>query len=297
MLTKPTRDRLHAHPECSDLIVNSTHQALTHSTPRRMLLVGYPARLCFYAACTALLMHLVLQLVSLGDLKTLSSENGPIEVSQIVVLILAGLLAGIASTVSKENRTLNTCLAVVFLCAAGREADDWFATYFFDDAYKWLVCLPLMVLAAFLCWKSRTHLYYEMITFLSKPHATLIIFSILMVVTLGQTLDRSSFWPNVDSSPSLGNQKAVVEETLELFAYLTLLFGANELLVHTLLQRRTRSNRDNWTHLISRWSEEQQEGDNPGLIRNPHLARNPTPELTDGSVILEESKLRGRNAG
>ena len=37
-----------------------------------------------------------------------------------------------------------------------------------------------------------------------------------MVVTLGQTLDRSSFWPNVDSSPSLGNQKAVVEETLEL---------------------------------------------------------------------------------
>lgn len=254
-----------------------------------MLLVGYPARLCFYAACTALIMRLVLQLVSLGDLKTLASENGPIENCQIIVLILASLLAGLASTVSIENRTLNTCLAVVFLCAAAREADDWFATYFFDDAYKWLVCLPLMVLAASLCWKSRTHLYYQMIAFLSKPYATLIIFSILMVVTLGQTLDRSSFWPDVDSSPSLGNQKAVVEETLELFAYLTLLFGANELLIHTLLQRCTRSNRDNWIQLISRWSEEQQEVAKPRLTRNPHIAGDPTPELTDGSVILEET--------
>ncbi len=218
---------------------------------RRYLANGLPLRMSVYAALTALAMHATLLIVSRESLATLASENGPIEISQIVILLMSAILASISAFFTVHHRTVLFILASLMFCAAAREADDWFAEWFFDDSYKWFVCLPLLLASAYQSWKHRDTLYYESLGFLSRSSGTLIVFSMLMIATLCQTLDRTSFWPTIASNPSFGDQKSVIEEAAELFGYLLMLFGINELLVQSWQERRSEKLRLTWRSLIS----------------------------------------------
>lgn len=210
---------------------------------RRPLRIGYPIRLLSYAAMTGIIMHLCLLMVSRESMQILASEDGPIEIAQIILLVISGTLASISAIFAVQNRTVIFILAAGIFCAASREADDWFARLIFDDSYKWFVCLPLLSAAAYRAWQNRETVYQEVFNFLSQPYASTIAFSVIMVATLCNTFDRSSFWPAMAMHPNLGDQKAVIEETAELFSYLILLFGMNELLIHSWLGRSSESRR------------------------------------------------------
>lgn len=205
------------------------HPIVAH--PERGPALGYPIRMLIYAAIAALTMHLTLQVVEKDSLEHLASENGPIEIAQFAILILAASIAAYASKISPHLSTAIFSLSAGLFCAASREADDWFASMVFDDAYKWLVCLPLIAVVSLKFWKSRETIYHQCNEILSKPYGTTLAFTILMIGTLCQTLDRSSFWPTISVDPIVGDQKSVIEETVELFGYLLILFSTMELTI------------------------------------------------------------------
>ena len=243
------------------------------ASPRRMLTVGYPIRMLFYTAVTALAMQLTLQVIQKDSLEHLASENGPIEVAQFAILILAAAMAGFASRVATRLGTAIFGLSAALFCAASREADDWFAMLVFDDAYKWLVCLPLFTLVALEFWKNRESIYYQCAELLSQPYGTVLAFAIVLIGTLCQTLDRTSFWPTISAAPIVGDQKSVIEETVELFGYLLILFSTTELAIHTWQQRLRASKKSLWCDTLL------------------NSARKPNDPHRDGSVIGNEQDL------
>lgn len=182
-------------------------------------------------------MHALLLVVSRGPLDTLARESGLLEISQIAILLFAGILAGLSSKLSVNYRTAAFTLSGILLCAASREADDWFAILLFDDAYKWLVCLPVITIVGWRCWDRRDTIYKEFSDFLRTPFGSIFTFAILFVGLFCNLLDRSSFWPAVLAAPELANQKTVIEESAELFGYLIILIAINELLIHAWLER------------------------------------------------------------
>lgn len=197
-------------------------------------------------------------MVSRASMQTLASEDGAFEVSQFLLLLLAGTITSVAAVIASQNRTVIFVLAAGIFCAASREADDWFARWIFDDAYKWFVCVPLLTAVAYRTWKSRESIQYELMSFFSRPHASLIAFAILIIATLCNTLDRSSFWPTITNDPSMGDQKAIVEETAELFGYLVLLFGVTELLIHSCQEKSTEKRRSITVALLNNANESPQ---------------------------------------
>lgn len=226
------------------------------ASPRRMLTVGYPIRMLFYTAITALAMQLTLRVIQKDSLEHLASENGPIEVAQFAILILAASIAGFASRVATRIGTAIFGLSAALFCAASREADDWFAMLVFDDAYKWLVCLPLISIVALEFWKNRESIYYQCAELLSLPYGTVLAFAIVLIGTLCQTLDRTSFWPTISAAPMVGDQKSVIEETVELFGYLLILFSTTELAIHTWQERSRVSKKSLWCDILIKSTQE-----------------------------------------
>lgn len=186
---------------------------------------SYPFRLGFFGVTVGVLYHFVAEAV-VSEGPSIGREGGPIENAQAIAAALAAAMFVIAAIRTRLGVVgLATCAAVTAY-AAGRESDALFETLFFDDAYKYLVGLPAVVALAFVAWRHRFTAWRETLTLLNHPAATLFILAGIYLAFVCQTLDRPLMWPQLTSES--GENRVLIEETVELFAYLTMAFSASE---------------------------------------------------------------------
>ncbi|MDC0278706.1 hypothetical protein OAL43_00725 [bacterium] len=204
---------------------------------RRSLIATNSGRLLLYVACSALLLHTLLLLATKTSVGTLSAEHGPIEIAQVLILGLAGLALLIAARLSKSSQMVLIAASAMLFCAASREAEDWLATYLFDDAYKWFVCAPLILSVAVMAWRNRDSFLLQIERFAATPAGMMFSISILFLGVYCQALDRTAFWPALESNASLGDQKMFIEETAELFGYVLLFFSSIEFVIASWKER------------------------------------------------------------
>ncbi len=108
---------------------------------------SYAFRVGVYGIITFLVFHCTYLAIQAYGGAVMGAENGPIEMTQLTLAILAAASLFCAARWARIGRAgLVVCGAVVAYAAA-RESDLFLETYLFDDAYKWVFGLPLAVLA------------------------------------------------------------------------------------------------------------------------------------------------------
>ena len=125
----------------------------------------------------------------------------------------------------------------VTLYAAAHESDKWFESVFFEDAYKWLVGLPVAISVLIVAYRDRGTLIDETMRIAQKPAATLFAVGGIYVCFFCQMLDRPHFWTESGLSGNVVLQKSMVEESAELFAYMLIAFSGVEAMIAALQDR------------------------------------------------------------
>jgi hypothetical protein len=209
----------------------------------RRLATSYPARLAIYGLTCLLVFQGVCVLLEARGAAWLSEENGPLELAQVVCLLFAAAAIAVAVRWSPAGKAVLLATSAAALYAAARESDLWFETVFFEDAYKTIVGLffedayktivglPLALLVMHVIWTERHRLVSDALWISRKPGATLFTMGGMYLCCFCQILDRELFWPTGDLQGALGYQKALVEESAELFAYLLIAFAGIEAMV------------------------------------------------------------------
>lgn len=213
------------------------------------LLTSYPARLVVYGLITMGVYQLVFTLIQSRGVAWIASENGPLETAQVVCLLIAATGIALAAWWTPIGRAALVGTGAVTVYAAARESDQWFETFFFDDAYKWLVGLPMAILVVTFVFRERRQLLQETLAMSKKPGATLFTIGGIYLCFYCQMLDRPNFWQELGSGIGLsgiglsgtgaGLQKVLVEECAELFAYLLIMFSGFEAMISARYDRAT----------------------------------------------------------
>lgn len=210
----------------------------TSTPPLGAILRSYPFRLGLYAIATLVLFQAVFWAIKTYGSETLSIENGPIEMAQVVLALVASAGLFYAASRAVVGRAgLVVCGAIVTYAAA-RESDLLMETLFFDDAYKYLVGIPMMVLCGWIVVRKRRNLIGETMWLLRQPAATLFGIAGIYLCFVCQSFDRPDMWGAITNGAQVEATKAMVEEYAELFAYLLLAFSGFEA---TILVRQMRA--------------------------------------------------------
>ena len=191
---------------------------------------SFPVRLTFYGVIAfALFQGLYLGLNRWGS-PFIGAENGPVEMTQVYLAIFTSACFFYAAYWCRVGRAgLIVCAAMVGYAAA-RESDSIFESMFFEDAYKYLVGLPMLLVALAALWVDRRKVIGEALWLVRQPAVTLFAIAGIYLCCMCQVLDRPDFWVEISSETEASNVKAMVEEFAEIFAYLALAFSGVEAL-------------------------------------------------------------------
>ncbi len=192
---------------------------------------SYPFRLAMYGLVTMAVYQAIFWGVGRYGAAVMGAENGPIETAQVVLALVGALCLFCAAAWAKIGRAgLVMCGAVVGYAAA-RESDLLFERLLFDDAYKWVVGLPMAVIAMVVVIRERHRLVGETMWLLRQPAATLFVVAGIFLCGVCQTLDRPDMWTSISNATEAATTKAMIEEYAELFAYLMLALSGIEAVI------------------------------------------------------------------
>jgi hypothetical protein len=166
-------------------------------------------------------------------------ENGPVEASQALLGLASAVCLFIAGKVTPIGRTGMWASGALVLYACARECDQLFESYLFDDAYQWLVGLPLLVIGVAVLWSYRDQLVSDATWLMKQPSAAMFLVAGVYLATVCQVIDRPMLWSasGVDAA-LLTSLKTLIEELCELFAYAMLAYAGLEAMI--LAQRLSR---------------------------------------------------------
>lgn len=190
----------------------------------------------------------------------LSSENGPLESLQVALVGSASLMFFIAAIKSHTYRACLTVMGAMAGYAAAREMDTVFESLLFDDAYKYVVGLPMLAAVGWTAWHDRARLMSDWAGLSRQPAFTLFMIGGLYLICVCQALDSPAFWGEATSTTTADNiashpTKQMVEEYCEVFAYLLIGFSGVESIVMTFAGRKeqldTESSSDSAASTIS----------------------------------------------
>jgi hypothetical protein len=192
------------------------------------ILRSYPFRLGLYALATLVIFQAVFWAIKTYGGESLSIENGPIEMAQVFLALVAATGLFYAACHAVVGRAgLVVCGAIVTYAAA-RESDLLMETLLFDDAYKYLVGIPMLILCGWIVVKERQNLIGETMWLMRQPAATLFGIAGIYLCFVCQSFDRPDMWGAITNGAEVEATKAMVEEYAELFAYLLLAFSGFE---------------------------------------------------------------------
>ena len=233
--------------------------AETKTPSIREIIGSYPFRLCLYGMITIAVYQVVFLGVRNYGADMAGSENGPIESAQVLLALVAAACFFAAAYRNPIGRAALILCGAVVTYGAARESDQWFEQLFFDDAYKWLVGLPMFLIVVVALAIHRGRIVGEMMWMLRQPAATLFAVAGIFMCGVCQSLDRPDMWLSVSDAREVEITKGMIEEYSELFAYLLLAFSGLEavILARQTARRCTgppRGRRPPWPHRRSRRS-------------------------------------------
>jgi len=194
------------------------------------VLVSFPARLGCYAVIAFGLVHaLFLGLIAQGP-EFIGSENGPVEMAQVYLALFTSACLFYAAYHCRRGRAGLIVCASMVAYAAARESDATFEALFFDDAYKYMVGVPMLIVAVTALAMDRRRVIKDAMWLVRQPAITLFAIGGIYLCTFCQILDRPDMWTSITSPDEANQTKAMVEEFAELFAYAILAFGGIEAL-------------------------------------------------------------------
>lgn len=183
---------------------------------------AYPFRLAVFGVFVGV-VYTLLHETQLAIGPEIGRENGPIEIAQVLLSLLATLGFSVAAARSRIGKAGLVACGGMLAYAAARESDVWFKTLLFEDAYKYVVGIPVLVFVAYVAYQQRDRIVEETLHLLNQPAGTIFILAGIFLAFVCQTLDRPGMWGSADHTT-----KAMIEETVELFAYLVFAFSATE---------------------------------------------------------------------
>lgn len=157
-------------------------------------------------------------------------ENGPIEMSQVAFAACGAVGLFLAARNTMRGRAMILVCAAAVTYAMARECDLLFETLLFDDAYKYLVGLPMGLMVVSVLWRERWELVSDFLYMMRQPAATLFGVAGLHLCVACQMLDRPLLWSGLDGAVEVEIKatQAMIEESMELFAYMLIAFSGVE---------------------------------------------------------------------
>ncbi|MGB7346326.1 MAG: hypothetical protein WBD20_19060 [Pirellulaceae bacterium] len=191
-------------------------------------LFSFPSRLFCYAVITFVLFQAVFFCITQYGSGFVGVENGPVEMAQVYLAIIASLCLFYTAYRCRRGRAgLIACAAMVGYAAA-RESDSLFEAALFDDAYKWLVGLPMLLITVSALWIDRRRVVPDAMWLVRQPSVTMFAIAGIYLCAVCQLFDRPDMWTEITAATEASAAKAMVEELVELFAYLLLAFSGVE---------------------------------------------------------------------
>lgn len=189
---------------------------------------SYSFRVCIYAVVVLLVFYFAYLAIQVHGAEVMGAENGPIELAQVVLAILAAVGLFCAARWTRIGRAGLVTGGAFVAYAAARESDRIFETLMFDDAYKWVVGFPMAILVTVFVYADRRRLIGETMWLMRQPSATLFAVAGVYLCFVCQFFDRPEMWAGISNAAEAETTKAMVEEYAELFAYLLLVFSGFE---------------------------------------------------------------------
>ncbi len=155
-------------------------------------------------------------------------ENGIFELLQSITLVLVSLSFGFQAYRNKEYRPILFLMSMMALTAVIREQDAYFDALIPTIGWKWCWIFPLLGITCVI--RHRHTIQLQVKTFLVSNTFHMMITAAFIMIPVAQCLGHRSFLADM-----LGIQaneailvRRVLEETIELIAYLTLFLSSIE---------------------------------------------------------------------
>lgn len=191
-------------------------------------LTQYPARLTIYGITAFTLCYFLLGQIRIHGVAAYALENGPIERTQAFMAVFTSLCFFVAAWKMKVGRTGLIFCATMVGYAAARECDMFFEMLLFEDAYKYVVGIPMMLIALTAFWFGRKVVFPESLRLMRTPAATIFAIAGIYICSVCQIIDRPDLWQAIGEGPAAEITKAAVEEFCELFGYMLLTIAGIE---------------------------------------------------------------------
>ena len=139
--------------ELPDIVQGFANMSVTRQVIH--LALGYPARLIVYGVVAFVLGQTLYAVVLQRNWEIIGQENGLVERTQAALALFGAVAFFVAATKSTYGKAGLVLCGSLAGYAAGRECDQWLETHLFNDAYKYLIGLPLLAITLVVGWKHR----------------------------------------------------------------------------------------------------------------------------------------------
>lgn len=188
---------------------------------------GFPIRLAGFGCSIAVLYALMHELIrSQGS--SVGVENGVFELMQVALALVASVCFFVAARRGGTGMAALAVCGAMMAYAAARESDSWFESVFFDDAYKWLVGVPAVLVCVGAVWRHRDDFREDTLRWLNQPPATVFVIAGIYLAFVCQMLDRPGVWQDLSVASDSSTVKPVIEEAMEVFAYAAIAYSSVE---------------------------------------------------------------------
>jgi hypothetical protein len=153
-------------------------------------------------------------------------ENGVVEWAQVFLAIGAACVLFARAVWYRMNSGFYAGLGMLMLCLVVRELDRYFGRF---SPLQWSA-MSLVLLGAVI-FAFRTKPFWVNLHCFVQTRAFVILGGGILILCISQVLGQTWGWKQILGPHVYHPAKAVVEESIECFGYIVLLFGAVETLV------------------------------------------------------------------
>ncbi|MGB0596751.1 MAG: hypothetical protein ACPGLY_08680 [Rubripirellula sp.] len=203
--------------------------------------VREPGRLVIYGVISFVFGQMLYELLASQGVGFIGQENGPVEWSQAIFASFAAFAFFIAAKRSDYGKAGLVLCGALSGYAAARECDQVLETIFFSDAHKYLIGLPLLVIAVATAWKYRQTVLTDSLRLARTPAIVMFGVAGVYLCAVCQVFDRPGFWVGIDDHPNALATKMLVEEFAEVFGYLLVAFSGLEAVIEAFGRRAKES--------------------------------------------------------
>lgn len=198
-------------------------------------------RILGYALLTAVVSWMMIQGAHWSYEPSFYGENGLVEWTQILFLVISIIVLCRAGALDKNRRTVITVLILLLAMVAVRENDKNFDICLGRHVWKWFAW-ALTAAAAWLAYRRRTECYISALHLTRQPSFGIMLTGALVVLIFSRLFGYGDFWRALLDDRHIAKEvKRTVEECTELSGYFFIMIGTFELLHETHIRKRRRS--------------------------------------------------------